>query len=160
MFEKKFENVDVLETLNRILLKNTTHYRKDFEYDKASIQKASVSDKPEDKTLLWISRPCGTYCFSEWNVFQDGTPANTTWTYYGDTESDGILAFAINLKGKKFSHSLSKQIKDTDIASSINASCIFTPILYHGSNGESTAFHRVFKKILLSFLFADIMEAN
>ncbi len=101
MFKKKFENVDVLVTLNRILLKNTAYYRGDFEYDKWIIQKASAYKRAEDKTFLWMCRPCGTYCFAERDVFHNGAPANTTWTYYGRVHSEGILAFVIYLTGCK-----------------------------------------------------------
>lgn len=101
MFDKKFENVDILETLNRILLKNTVHYRKDFEYDKETIIEASESERADDKTLIWMCRPCGTYCFRESDIFKKGISANVIWAYYRDFEPDGILAFAIELKNKQ-----------------------------------------------------------
>ncbi len=61
MFEEKFENVNVLETLNRILLKNTIHNREDFEYDKEFIIDMSKSENTNDKMLLWMCRPHGTF---------------------------------------------------------------------------------------------------
>ncbi len=100
MFKKKFENVNVIDVFDCILFKNTVHYRNDFDYDKEMIKRASSSERAEDKTLLWMCRPCGTYCFTEYEVFQSGTPANTTWTYYGNTDSKGILAFVVELKGE------------------------------------------------------------
>ena len=59
----KFENVDVLAALEQIMCQNTAFYQDDFEIDKEMIRKAAASDKAEDKTLLWMSRPSGTYCF-------------------------------------------------------------------------------------------------
>ena len=80
----KFENVDVLAALEQLMWQNTAFYRNDFEIDKEMIRQAAASDRAEDKTLLWMSRPSGTYCFRERDVFlQDATfsckiPGSTT----------------------------------------------------------------------------------
>ena len=75
----KFENVDVLAALEQIMRQNTAFYQGDFEIDKEMLRQAAASDKAEDKTLLWMSRPSGTYCFRERDVFSaTATTASTT----------------------------------------------------------------------------------
>ena len=61
----KFEDVDVLASLEAILKQNTGFYQSDFDIDKQIIAEKAESPNKEDKTLLWLSRPSGTYCFRE-----------------------------------------------------------------------------------------------
>ena len=96
----RFENVDVLATLDQLMRQNTAFYRNDFEIDKEIIGRAAASDKAEDKTLLWMSRPSGTYCFRESDVFLQGTRQHNTWTFYGEQTRDRVLAYAVELTGK------------------------------------------------------------
>ena len=72
----RFENVDVLAALEQLMRQNTAFYRNDFEIDKEIIGRAAASDKAEDKTLLWMSRPSGTHCFRESDVYLQ--PRSTT----------------------------------------------------------------------------------
>ena len=97
----KFENVDVLAALEQIMCQNTAFYQDDFEIDKEMIRKAAASDKAEDKTLLWMSRPSGTYCFRERDVFLKDTRQYNTWKFYGEQTRDKILAYAVELTGKE-----------------------------------------------------------
>ena len=97
----KFENVDVLAALEQIMCQNTAFYQDDFEIDKEMIRKAAASDKAEDKTLLWMSRPSGTYCFRERDVFLKDTRQHNTWRFYGEQTRDKILAYAVELTGTK-----------------------------------------------------------
>ena len=80
----KFENVDVLAALEQLMQQNTAFYRNDFEIDKEMIRQAAASDRAEDKTLLWMSRPSGTYCFRERDVFLQDTRQHNTWRFYGE----------------------------------------------------------------------------
>ena len=96
----KFENVDVLAALEQIMCQNTAFYQDDFEIDKEMIRKAAASDKAEDKTLLWMSRPSGTYCFRERDVFLKDTRQYNTWKFYGEQTRDHVLAYAVELTGK------------------------------------------------------------
>lgn len=73
----RFENVDVLAALEQLMRQNTAFHRDDYNTDKEIIGRATVSDKAEDKTLLWMSRPSGTYCFRESDVFLQGTRSTT-----------------------------------------------------------------------------------
>ena len=75
----RFENVDVLAALEQLMRQNTAFYRNDFEIDKEIIGRAAASDKAEDRTLLWMSRPSGTHCFRESDVYLQGTRQHNTW---------------------------------------------------------------------------------
>jgi len=81
---QKFENVDVIAALGEIMRQNTAFYQSDFDIDKGIIQRAAASDQAVDKTLLWMSRPSGTYCFRERDVFLKGTRQHNTWRFYGE----------------------------------------------------------------------------
>ena len=96
----RFENVDVLAALEQLMRQNTAFYRSDFEIDKEIIGRATVSDKAEDKTLLWMSRPSGTHCFRESDVYLQGTRQHNTWKFYGEQTRDRVLAYAVELTGK------------------------------------------------------------
>lgn len=73
----RFENVDILAALEQLMRQNTAFYQSDFEIDKEIIGRAAASDKAEDKTLLWMSRPSGTHCFRESDVYLQA-PGSTT----------------------------------------------------------------------------------
>lgn len=95
----KFKNVDILSSLDAIMRQNTAFYQSDFEIDKAIIQKAAASPAAEDKRLLWLSRPSGTYCFRERDVFLKDTRQHNTWRFYGEQTRDHILAYAVTITG-------------------------------------------------------------
>lgn len=98
----KFENVDIVASLDQIMKQNTGFYQTDLECDKKVIADALASSQKEDKTFLWLSRPSGTYCFRERDVFLNGTGANLTWRFYQEqVRRDRILAYAIELTGKE-----------------------------------------------------------
>lgn len=59
---QKFENMDVIAALEAIMHQNTAYYQSDFAYDIKMLREAARSDQPEDKLLLWLSRPSGTFC--------------------------------------------------------------------------------------------------
>jgi len=96
---QKFENVDVVASLEAIMKQNTAFYQSDFEIDKQILQKAAISPIPEGKRLLWFSRPSGTCCFRERDVFLKDTRQHNTWRFYGEETHDTILAYAVELTG-------------------------------------------------------------
>ena len=98
---QKFENVDVIAALSEIMRQNTAFYQSDFDIDKGIIQRAAASDQAVDKALLWMSRPSGTYCVRERDVFLKGTRQHNTWRFYGEQTRDKILAYAVELTGIK-----------------------------------------------------------
>ena len=95
----KFENVDIIASLDAIMRQNTAFYQSDFEIDKEIIQKAVASPAAEDKRILWLSRPSGTYCFRERDVFLKDTRQHNTWRFYGEQTRDHILAYAVTITG-------------------------------------------------------------
>ena len=54
---QKFENVDVIASLEAIMKQNTAFYQSDFDIDKQILQKAAVSPVPEDKRLFVVFPP-------------------------------------------------------------------------------------------------------
>ena len=92
---KKFENVDVIETLRKIMLHNTHHWQTDFKYDTQMLIAAASSSRNGD-TFLWMSRHSGTWLFSERDVHIYQTNAHMTWQSYMPGY-DGVKAFWIEL---------------------------------------------------------------
>ena len=97
----KFEDMDVFASLHAIMKQNTGFYQSDFEIDKEIIQKAAASPDREDRTLLWLSRPSGTHCFRERDVFLKDTRPYNTWKFHGEQTRDRILAYAVELTGRE-----------------------------------------------------------
>ena len=98
---QKFENVDILACLDAVMKQNTGFYQSDFEIDKKIIHEAAASPDREDKTLLWLSRPSGTHCFRERDVFLKDTRPYNTWKFHGEQTRDRILAYAVELTGRE-----------------------------------------------------------
>ena len=96
---QKFENMDVIAALEAIMHQNTAYYQSDFAYDIKMMWEAARSDQPEDKLLLWLSRPSGTFCFRERDVLLKDTQAYNTWKFCGEQTHDRILAYAVELTG-------------------------------------------------------------
>lgn len=94
----KFEGVDVLDFLGQIVELHTRHYREDFDLDRELIPKLAASADPEDRRLLWMSRPCGTYTLREWEVYLEGSHANKVWRFYHEQTKDQVLAYALSVK--------------------------------------------------------------
>lgn len=93
----KFENMDVLDALGKIVELHTRHYKNDFELDKELILKLVASERTEDRRLLWMSRPCGTYTLREREVYLQDSSENRVWNFYHEQTKDPILAYALKL---------------------------------------------------------------
>jgi len=91
--EKK---IDIIPFLEGIVEENTQHYQEDFARDEKRLQAAMLEMYQEDRTFLWMSRPCGTWCVLEREVFLRETSAHTIWTH-GDyiAEADKIKAYRV-----------------------------------------------------------------
>lgn len=101
---KKFGEVDLIETLKTIVETNTEYYRSDFQYDAEILTNAARNGEgadAEERTFLWISRCCGTWCLRERNVFLRGSMEYEIWRFYGEQDSDGILAYGIEVSGMR-----------------------------------------------------------
>lgn len=97
----RFEGVDILDSLGQIMELHTQHYKDDFDMDKELIQNLVLSGEPEDRRLLWMSRPCGTYTLREWEVYLEGSHANKVWRFYHEQTKDPIMAYALSVKDVK-----------------------------------------------------------
>lgn len=95
----RFEGVDILDALGQIMELHTQHFKQDFDLDKELIPKLAVSADPEDRRLLWMSRPCGTYTLRERETYLDGSYENSVWKYYHEQSKDPVLAYALSIKG-------------------------------------------------------------
>ena len=95
----KFENVDVLDSLEKIMKTHTESYQSDFEYDKRIIREALQSNAVEDRNLLWLSRLHGTHCLYERDVFIKDTPANITWKFWSEQKDENPLTYAVAITG-------------------------------------------------------------
>lgn len=99
MKQHKFEHVDIVNALETAMKSNTIYYQSDFEIDKKIFQRSADSDKAGDKALLWMSRPSGTHCLKEAEVFLVGTSAFNTWKFHAEQTKDPILAYAVKITG-------------------------------------------------------------
>lgn len=96
-----FLNVDVLETLQKIMEHNTDYYQSDFQYDVTKLQEAAA-DRNADRHFFWMSRGSGTWCFAEPDVYIRNTSPHNTWNYYGaGNKSEHVKTFWIELKGMR-----------------------------------------------------------
>lgn len=95
----KFENVDVLASLQQIMQQNTAAFQNDFDIDKKILMRAAKSKNVEDKVYLWFSRPNGTHCLRERDVFLRGTREHNTFRFYHEQTKERVLAYAVVLSG-------------------------------------------------------------
>lgn len=98
---RKFINCDVLAVLNEIMRHHTESYQEDFNIDKEILSEAAAENDKTNKRFLWMSRPQGTHCIKEKDVYLKGTSANHTWRYYDEQSNDKILAYAVEIEGFK-----------------------------------------------------------
>lgn len=98
----KFMEIDLLENLEKIMKQNTRSYQSDFEKDKEILIQAAVNADTvtsRERTYLWMSRTCGTWCFKEWEVFIKPAAAHLIWKYYSAEMQSRILAYAVEVTG-------------------------------------------------------------
>lgn len=74
--------IEIIPFLSRVVQENTHAYQEDFDYDVRKITRAVQESNMEDRTFYWMSRPCGTWCVKERNVFLRETEEHAIWTYY------------------------------------------------------------------------------
>lgn len=97
----KYMDVDVIAFLKEQMERNTKHYKTDFKIDTTAIERYIDSKRKEDKTLIWLSRSHGTQLMREHEIFIKGTANHHTWRYYAEQENASIVAFAVELTGRK-----------------------------------------------------------
>jgi len=107
---RKYENVDVIAALGAVVELNTANYKSDFKYDIDMFKAAARNPDGENNRFLWLSRPSGTYCFPERDVYIKDTAAFNYWngsatTLGKDTPfdkvivNDRVLTYAVDIKG-------------------------------------------------------------
>ena len=65
-------HVDLMETLGQIVAENTRYFQSDFDMDLRRLTWAAMEPKREDRCFYWMSRPLGTWCVREREVFLPG----------------------------------------------------------------------------------------
>ncbi|WP_438266609.1 hypothetical protein [Enterocloster clostridioformis] len=78
---------------------NTAFYQSDFDIDRRILQEAADRSGDTDRRLLWFSRPSGTCCVRERDVFLKDTRQHNTWRFYGEQTRDTVLAYLVELTG-------------------------------------------------------------
>lgn len=131
---------DILRTLQAVLLENTTSFQSDFEFDVTTLLEAAKGQKIEDRTYYWLSRPCGTWCLKENEVFLKGSAAYNIWTHY-ESEHSGFRAFRVVVE-EKSGNALLGQVIPFDYGESVKRiKRAALPIMYiTGEYGDGTAF--------------------
>ncbi len=86
--------IDIIPFLAGIVEKNTATHQSDFLLDRKILQGATWQPHQESRTFLWMSRPCGTNCVLEAEVFQRETDAHIVWTHY-EYDADRIKAYRV-----------------------------------------------------------------
>ena len=97
------KQTDILAFLGQVVQENTEHYRADFVYDAATLTKAIWETGMENRIFYWMSRPAGTWCVKEREVFLRGTSAHSIWTHYADAP-ERIRAYRVTVTGQKDGH--------------------------------------------------------
>lgn len=90
--------VDILSALSQVVQRNTQHYQSDFDYDREALCRAAQEESTEDRVFYWMSRPAGTWCVKEREVFLLECEAHTIWTYH-EAEADHICAYRVTVTG-------------------------------------------------------------
>ena len=105
--EKK---IDIIPFLAGIVKENTQHYQSDFAYDEKRLQAAMLEISQEDRTFLWMSRPCGTLCVPEREAFIKESTAHIAWTHY-DYDAEHIKAYRVIVEPGREGASVLGQVK-------------------------------------------------
>ena len=90
--------IDGLHFLEQVVRQNTQHYQSDFDYDRRTLTQAAQAVDMADRVFCWMSRPAGTWCVKEREVFLRGSGAHSIWTYYAE-EPEHIKAYRITIAG-------------------------------------------------------------
>ena len=90
--------IDVLAFLARVVEENTLRYRSDFQYDVKMLTRAAQEPDMKDREFYWMSRPNGTWCVKEREVFLRGSGAHSIWTFYANQPED-IRAYRVTITG-------------------------------------------------------------
>jgi len=89
---RKFEDIDIISALRKIVDNNNLFYKTDFNYDVETLKTAAAGSH-----FLWLSRTSGTSLYSERDAHIRNHEAHNAWPYYSDTKYYGVNAFAVEV---------------------------------------------------------------
>jgi hypothetical protein len=96
----KFKDIDLIQALRDIIEANTVYYKTDLNYDIDFIRNMARNGDETEKSLLFYTRPSGTFCDTARQVFQQDTSSHNSWRFYNEqTTNERILANALEVKG-------------------------------------------------------------
>lgn len=90
--------IELLPFLSKIVAQNTLAYQSDFQHDIATLRQAIGETQEENRAFYWMSRPHGTWCVRERDVFLRESDAHAIWTHY-ENNVDGIIAYRVIVTG-------------------------------------------------------------
>lgn len=94
----RFMDVDLTgflgEIAKRVVKNNTTNWKDDIE----KLQKAAMSDDPNDRRLIWLISGAGTALNTEYETFIEDTPASRHMTEYRKLDPD-FFGYIIEVRG-------------------------------------------------------------
>ena len=92
------KKTDIIPFLEGVVAENTKTYQDDLIMDVGQLSAAMLDPVPENRIFLWMSRPCGTWCFWEREVYLRDTEAHNTWTHPDYiAQADKIKAYRITV---------------------------------------------------------------
>lgn len=94
------KRIDLLGFLSHVVQENTRAYGEDFDYDVQKITQAAQESNMENRVFYWMSRPCGTWCVKEREVFLRDSEAYHIWTHY-EAMPEGIRAYRVVVTGRQ-----------------------------------------------------------
>lgn len=93
--------IELIGFLAKIVHEHTRAYQSDFDYDIAALRSAMQETQVENRTFYWMSRPHGTWCLKERDVFLRESDAYSIWTYH-ESEAEDIIAYRIAVTGEQW----------------------------------------------------------
>ena len=94
------KEISLIAFLDEVVSRNTQHYRKDFELDAQKLRDALNSPYMDERIFYFMSRPNGTWCVLERDVFLRDSDGYKIWTHYADMP-DGIEAYRVTITGRR-----------------------------------------------------------
>ena len=97
---KMYRSVDILCALQEVLESNTLRHKEDFEIDKKIFNDAYDNGY---RTIIWMSRPNGTHCFPEPEVYMQDSTAHNTYLFYAENNmTKGIRTFVAEIRKREY----------------------------------------------------------
>lgn len=90
--------IELESFLSQITQENTKSHRDDLRYDLDKLYVSAREPNLEDRVFYWMSRPHGTWCVKERDVFLRESYAYHIWTHYG-AGAEHIRAYRIVVTG-------------------------------------------------------------